>query len=94
MLTECAWAASKTKDTYLRSKYYSILSRRGKKRALIAVGHKILIACYHILKVKTCYRDLGHNYLDSRKKDKITKNYIKRLNKLGYKVLLSEAAIN
>lgn len=94
MLTECAWAASKTKDTYLRCKYYSILGRRGKKRALIAVGHKILIACYHILKAKICYRDLGCNYLDSRKRDKITKSYIKKLNKLGYVVSLSEASIN
>lgn len=76
----------------MRGKYDSLVGRRGKKRALIAVGHKILIACYHILKYKEPYKELGIDYLDNKKKDKITKNYIKRLNKLGYDVVLKEAA--
>ena len=92
ILTECGWAASKTKNTYLRAKYDSLIGRRGKKRALIAVGHKILVACYHILKYKEPYQELGMDYLDNKKKDKITKSYIKRLNKLGYDVVLQEAA--
>jgi transposase len=59
MLTEFAWVASKTKDTYLRSKYHSLVGRRGKKKALVALGHKILIMCYHILKYRCAYRELG-----------------------------------
>ena len=92
MLTEFAWVASKTKDTYLRSKYHSLVGRRGKKKALVALGHKILIMCYHILKYRHPYKELGGDYLDNRRKDKITRSYIKRLNHLGYEVTLKEAA--
>ena len=76
MLTEFAWVASKTKDTYLRSKYHSLVGRRGKKKALVALGHKILIMCYHILKYRHPYKELGGDYLDNRRKDKITRSYI------------------
>ena len=92
ILTEFAWVASKTKDTYLRSKYHSLVGRRGKKKALVALGHKILIMCYHILKYKCAYKELGGDYLDKRRKDRITRSYIKRLNHLGYEVILQEAA--
>jgi len=92
MLTEFAWVASKTKDTYLRSKYHSLVGRRGKKKALVALGHKILIMCYHILKYRRPYKELGGDYLDKRRKEKITRSYIKRLNHLGYEVILKEAA--
>jgi transposase len=92
MLTEFAWVAAKTKGTYLSAKYRSLVGRRGKKKTLVAVGHKILIMCYHILKYKVPYKELGGNYLDDRKKDRITKSYIKRLNSLGYTVTLKEAA--
>ena len=92
MLTEFAWAASRARDTYLRSKYHSLVGRRGKKRALVALGHKILIMCYHILKCRRPYKELGVDYLDQRRKDKIARSYIKRLNHLGYEVILQEAA--
>jgi len=92
MLTEFAWVASKTKDTYLRSKYHSLVGRRGKKKALVALGHKILIMCYHILKYRCAYKELGVDYLDRRRKDKIASSYIKRLHHLGYEVILKEAA--
>ena len=92
MLVEFAWVASRTRDTYLRSKYHSLVGRRGKKRALVALGHKILIMCYHILKYKRPYKELGVDYLDQRRKDKIARSYIKRLNHLGYEVTLQEAA--
>ncbi len=92
MLTEFAWVASKTKGTYLRSKYHSLVGRRGKKKALVALGHKILIMCYHILKYRCAYKELGVDYLDKRRKDKIARSYIKRLNHLGYEVTLKEAA--
>lgn len=91
-LTECAWAASRKKDCYLRAKYHSLVGRRGKKRALIAVGHKILIASYHMLKKGVSYKELGGDYLDKRRKEKITKSYVKRLASLGYQVTLSEVA--
>lgn len=70
MLVQFAWAATRTKGTYLRAKYDSLVVRRGKKRALIAVGHKILIATYFILKDKVEYKELGYKYLQNLKKDK------------------------
>lgn len=69
-----------------------MVGRRGKKRALIAVGHKILIMSYHILKNRVPYKELGVTYLDERRKGKITKSYVKRLNNLGYEVVLKEVA--
>ena len=58
----------------------------------MALGHKILIICYHILKYKRPYQELGEDYLDQRRKDRIARSYIKRLNHLGYEVILKEAA--
>jgi hypothetical protein len=91
-LTQSAWAATKTKNNYLSSKYHSLVGRRGKKRALIAVGHKILIMAYHILKTGIPYKEHGKDYLNLRRKDKIVKNHVKRLRDLGYTVELKEAA--
>lgn len=92
ILTEFAWIASKMKGTYLWAKYRSLVGRRGKKKALVAVGHKILIMCYHILKYKVPYKELGVNYLDERKKERIAKSCLRRLTNLGYTVSLKEAA--
>lgn len=86
ILTQFAWAASRTKNTYLRSKYESLVRRRGKKRALVAIGHKILIAAYFILKDKTAYRELGGQYLDSRKKDRQIQRYMDKLRELGVEI--------
>ncbi len=58
LLVEQAWAASRTKHTYLSSKYKSLVGRRGKKRAIIAIGHKILIASYFIIKNKVAFNEL------------------------------------
>ena len=91
-MTQSAWAATKTKDTYLSAKYYSLVGRRGKKRALIAVGHKILIIAYYILKTGTTYKELGNDYLNRRKEGRIVKNHVKRLQDLGYTVELKKAA--
>lgn len=68
------------------------MGRRGKKKALIAVGHKILIMGYYILKYKVPYKELGMDYLDKKKKDKIISNYVKRLTTLGYYVTLQKIA--
>ena len=91
ILAEFAWVATKMKGTYLFAKYQSLVGRRGKKKALVAVGHKILIMCYHILKYKLPYKELGANYLDTRKKDRIAKSSIKRLTNLGFTVTVNEA---
>ena len=86
LLVQCGWAATRTKSTYLRSKYDSLVGRRGKKKALIAVGHKILIAAYYILKDKVEYKELGSDFLINKKKDKQVNHHIRKLKELGYDV--------
>lgn len=86
MIVQCAWAATRTKGTYLRGKYDSLVGRRGKKKALVAVGHKILIAAYFILKNKESYKELGGDYLDKRNKEKQIKRHLKKLRDLGVDV--------
>lgn len=69
-----------------------MIGRRGKKRALLAIGHKILIASYHIITEKVPYQELGANYLlERKKKNKI--DYLKRqLKELGYNIEKIEKA--
>jgi transposase len=82
MLVQLAWAASRTKRTYLSNKYKSLVGRMGKKKAIIAVGHKILIAAYFILKDKVAYNELGEDYLSNFRRDKLVEFYKKKLREL------------
>ena len=86
MLIECAWCAVRQKDTYLRAKFYQLSSRMGSKKALVAIAHKMLIAIWHILKNKVSYKDLGADYLNQGRKDKIVRHYIKKLQQMGYEL--------
>lgn len=81
-LVQMAWGATRTRNTYLSSKYKSLVGRRGKKRAVIAVGHKILIAVYYIIKDRIAYNELGEDYLNNFRKDKLVEYYKKQINKL------------
>lgn len=82
LLVECGWAASRTKNTYLSSKYKSLVGRRGKKRAIIALGHKILIATYFIIKDKVAFKELGEDHLNNFRKDRLIAYYQQQLEKL------------
>lgn len=92
MLVQCALSASRTKNTYLRDKYHRLAGRRGKKKAVVAIGHKILVMAYHILKDKVGYKELGADYLAMRNKDKVERYHVNKLRQLGYDVLLAERA--
>ena len=87
-MTQAAWAASHTKETYLSAQYRRLAARRGKKRALVAVGHTILVVVYHILKDGTRYQELGAEYLDRLEPERQTRQLVRRLEKLGHKVTL------
>ena len=63
-LVEAALAATREKDCYFREKYYRLKARRGHKRAVVAVAHKLLVAIYHVLSTDTPYRELGADYLE------------------------------
>ena len=92
-LVQVAWAASHAKDTYLAAQYRRLAGRRGKKRALVAVAHSILVIIYHLLKKPgTSYRDLGPEYLDKLQSKQLTSHLVRRLERLGYKVSLEEVA--
>jgi len=81
-LTEAGWAAAKTKNTYFSSKYKSLVGRRGKKKAIVALGHKILIAAYFIIKDKVEYKELGEDYLNNFRKDKLIAYYKMQIERL------------
>lgn len=90
VLTEIAWAATRTKNTFFHASHHKLAARREKKRVLIAVGHSILKSVYHILSDKSEYKELGAEHLISRTEAK-RKAYLKsELSKLGYVVELKE----
>ena len=88
MLTQAAWAASHTKDTYLSAQYRRLAARRGKKRALVALGHTLLVIMYHLLKNRTTYQELGGDFLERLEPDRLTRQLVQRLEKLGHNVTL------
>ena len=87
-LVQAAWAASHTKSSYLASQYRRLVGRRGKKRALIAVGHSILVILYYLLKDGRQYADLGSDFFDRLEPQRLTRYYVNRLQHLGHKVTL------
>jgi transposase len=89
-LAEAAWAASHTKDTYLAAQYRHLAARRGKKRALIAVGHSILVIIYHLLKNHVEYHDLGADYFDRLQPERLRRYLVRRLQHLGFDVTLTQ----
>ena len=91
-LVEVAWAATHAKHTYLAAQYRRLAARRGHKRALIAVAHTILIIAYRIIRDGTTYEDLGSNYFDERDRRATLRRSVQRLERLGYKVTVEEAA--
>ena len=82
LLTEGGWAAARTKNTYLSSKYKALVGRRGKKKAIIALGHKILIAAYFIIRDKVEFKEPGEEYLNNFRKDKLIAYYKKQIERL------------
>lgn len=92
-LIEAAHGAARTKNKYLKSQYHRVAAHRGKKKALVAVGHSILIIGYHLLTHGQEYSDLGANYFDERDRSAVQRRCVKRLEKLGYSVQLQPIAL-
>jgi transposase len=88
-LAEAAWAASRTKNSYFRAQFRRLASKRGKKRALVAVGHALLVVIYHVLKHGVEYSDLGPDYFDRLEPERLRRYLVKRLQGLGYDVMLT-----
>ena len=90
-LTEGAKAAGKSKDTYLSALYHRLARRRGNNRATTAVAHSILKSLYYMLRDGTSYRELGGNYFDHKDRDNTVRRAVRRIEKLGYEVILKAA---
>lgn len=90
-LVQAAWAASHTKGTYLAAYYRRLAARRGRKRALVALGHTLLGVIYHMLRDGTDYTDLGGDYFERRDREGLARRLVRRLEGLGLKVTLEPA---
>jgi transposase len=93
ILTQCAWSAARSRDTYLSAQFWRLARRIGKKKAAVAVGHSILCICWHLLTANADYDDLGGDYFarrgnTARHQDRL----VQQLQDLGYQVTLKKIA--
>ncbi len=65
----------------------------GKKKALVAVGHSILVIVYHVLKNRQSYQELGGDYFDKHDGEKRRQRLIHQLESLGLKVTVEALPI-
>ncbi len=91
-LVQCAWAAVRTKDSYLRAQFHRLKSRLGPMKAIIAVASSMLTSAFHMLTSGSEYRDLGAAHFDRRDHAKLAKRLVRRLEDLGLKVSVEKAA--
>jgi len=87
ILIEVAWAAIKKKGSYYRAKYYKLKSRRGAKKAIVAIAHRISKAILNIIKHDDTFMDLGEDYLNAKTRQKTVNNIKKRARQLGYELV-------
>jgi transposase len=93
VLVEVAHGAAKTKQTYLAAQYQRIAARRGKKRALIALGHTMLVIVDTLLTRKQPYQELGATYFDALAQQRVERRLVQRLERLGYQVSLQPSSL-
>ena len=85
-LVTAAWAAIRTRNSYLRAQFLRLKARRGPKKAIIAVAASMLTAVFHIIKNRVAYHDLGADHFNKRDKVHVAKRLVKRLEDLGFAV--------
>jgi transposase len=92
-LVEAAWAAARTKDTYLGAQFWRLARRRGEKRAAVAVGHSILRTAWYIISTQRPYADLGGDYFTQRTDNTARIDYhLRQLRNLGVDITITDAA--
>ena len=87
-LVQAAVCAARTKGSYYKDKYHRLKARRGSLRAAMAIAHKILVAVFHMLAKTIPFQELGETFLDQQARTRTTRNLVRRLNNLGYDVLI------
>ncbi|MCA1678248.1 MAG: IS110 family transposase [Actinobacteria bacterium] len=90
-LKDAAIAATRTKHTYLQAQYQRLRPRIGHGRAIGALKHTIICACWHTLSTGETYRDLGADFLARRNPQQATRRLIAQLERLGHTVTIQEA---
>jgi transposase len=91
-LTEAAQANTRSRDTYLSAQYRRLRARRGHKKAIGAVKHSIIVACWHMLSTGELYNDAGGDYFARLDPDKQTRRLVAQLERLGHVVTLHKVA--
>jgi hypothetical protein len=91
-LIQIAHAATHTKETYLSAFYHRLAARRGKKRAILAVAHAIVVSAFHMLSRNASYRELGSNDFDEHRRVHLVDRLTRRMERLGYHVALEPVA--
>jgi transposase len=87
IMLEVAWAAVKKKGSYFKDKYYRLKARRGAKKAIVAIAHRILLGIYHVIKDGAEFRDLGEDYLTLRNKSHKVLHLRKQALALGFNLV-------
>ena len=82
IMVQAAWSAVRTKDTFLKARFHRLAARRGKKRAIVATAHSMLVSVWHMLTRRQPYQELGGDYFDQRKKEVKVSYLIRRIEKL------------
>src|SRR6266567_1615594 len=90
VLAEAVWVISHTKDNYLSAQYHRLARRIGKKRAIVAVSHSLLVIIYHMLRANQDYHDLGPHFFETLDMTRQRDTAVRRLQALGYTVTLEE----
>ena len=86
-LLQAAWCAIRKKDTFLYATYQNLVKRMGRKKALVVIARKILVAAYAMLKHKVPYNELGAKFVTERKRHGRVKYLMRELEKYNYKAV-------
>lgn len=82
-LTECAWAASRTKGTVFQLKYESLKPTLGHNAAIVGVAHLLAETIYHVLTRGEPYRERRPQQLEEVQRQRIIRHHVRRLRRLG-----------
>jgi transposase len=91
-LCQSAWCSSRCKTSYFAAFFQRIAAHRGRKRAIVAVSHALLVVCYYLLHRNCHFQDLGVHYFDQLNHEKLTHYFVKRLTRLGHRVTIEPSS--
>jgi transposase len=90
-LNQAAWGAARTKNTYFAARFHRLAAKRGSKRAIVAIGHKILVLAHYLLQHNCLFRELGGDYYQRLRASSLSQSLVRHLQRLGYQVTLTPA---